>query len=141
MVYKENYLKNKHIILFDGVCNLCNNAVNKVIQLDKKNTFTFCALQSKKGQEIINDLKIDTQKIDSIILYIPGEAYYIKSEAALKIMNDFGGFWKLLQVFRYMPTSLNNLIYDFIAKNRYRWFGKKETCRIPTPELKAKFLE
>lgn len=133
--------KNKKIILFDGVCNLCNDSVLKVIKNDTKNTFLFTALQSDSGQEIINHLKIDISKIDSIILYEPGISYDIKSTAALKIMNDFGGFWKITQIFWVLPETFRNVVYGFIAKNRYKWFGKKESCMIPTPELKAKFLD
>jgi predicted DCC family thiol-disulfide oxidoreductase YuxK len=132
--------KNKKIILFDGICNLCNKSVLKVIKNDKKNTFLFAPLQSKFGQEIINYLKIDISKIDSIILYEPGVSYDIKSTAVLKAMNDFGGLWFLTQVFFIFPEGLRNFIYDYIAKNRYKWFGKKESCILPTPELKAKFL-
>ncbi|PQB07015.1 thiol-disulfide oxidoreductase [Polaribacter filamentus] len=132
--------KNKKIILFDGICNLCNDAVLKVIKYDKKDHFIFVALQSKSGQDIITYLKIDVSKIDSIILYEPGVAYDIKSTAALKIMKDFGGFWVLTQVFEILPTPIRDYFYDYIAKNRYKWFGKKESCMIPTPELKAKFL-
>ncbi|MCL4156070.1 UNVERIFIED_CONTAM: hypothetical protein GTU68_021741 [Idotea baltica] len=133
--------KGKKIILFDGVCNLCNDAVLKVIRYDKKNTFLFTALQSESGKKIINHLKIDVSKIDSIILYEPNISYDIKSTAALKIMADFGGFWNLSQIFWIFPEGFRNLVYDYIAKNRYKWFGKKESCMIPTPELKAKFLE
>ncbi|WP_405605148.1 thiol-disulfide oxidoreductase DCC family protein [Polaribacter sp. Asnod1-A03] len=132
--------KDKKIILFDGVCNLCNDSIIKVIKHDKNNTFIFSALQSKKGQEIIGHLKIDISKIDSIILYEPGVSYEIKSTAALKIMGDFGGFWTFSQVFLLLPEGFRNFVYDYIAKNRYKWFGKKESCMIPTPELKAKFL-
>lgn len=141
MSYKSNFPENKKIILFDGVCNLCNNSVLKVIKNDKKNTFLFTALQSKTGQEIINHLKIDISKIDSIILYEPKVSYDIKSTAALKIMNHFGGLWKLTQICWIFPEDFRNLVYDYIAKNRYKWFGKKESCMIPTPELKAKFLD
>jgi predicted DCC family thiol-disulfide oxidoreductase YuxK len=132
--------KNKKIILFDGICNLCNDAVLKVIKYDKKDHFIFVALQSKSGQDIISYLKIDASKLDSIILYEPNVAYDIKSTAALKIMKDFGGFWVLTQVFEILPTPIRDYFYDYIAKNRYKWFGKKESCMIPTPELKAKFL-
>lgn len=141
MSYKSNFPENKKIILFDGVCNLCNNSVLKVIKNDKKNTFLFTALQSKTGQEIIDHLKIDISKIDSIILYEPKVSYDIKSTAALKIMNHFGGLWKLTQICWIFPEDFRNLVYDYIAKNRYKWFGKKESCMIPTPELKAKFLD
>ncbi len=133
--------KDKKIILFDGICNLCNDSVLKVIKNDKKNTFLFTALQSNSGKEIINQLKIDISKIDSIILYEPNISYDIKSTAALKIMNDFGGLWQLTRLFWIFPESFRNLVYDYIARNRYKWFGKKDSCMIPTLELKAKFLD
>jgi predicted DCC family thiol-disulfide oxidoreductase YuxK len=133
--------KNKKLILFDGICNLCNDAVLKVIKNDRKNTFVFTALQSETGKKVIDHLKIDISKLDSIILYEPNVSYDIKSAAALKIMNDFGGFWKATQFFLIFPERFRNLIYDYIAKNRYKWFGKRETCMLPTPELKDKFLE
>ena len=131
---------NKKIILFDGVCNLCNQSVLKVIHYDKKNTFLFAALQSEKGKEIINNLKIDISKIDSIILYEPNISYDIKSTAALKIMNDFGGLWVLTQIFFIFPEVFRDFIYNYIAKNRYRWFGKKDNCMIPSTKLNNKFL-
>ena len=133
--------KNKKIILFDGICNLCNSAVTIVIKQDKKNTFLFAAIQSKKGKEIIDYLEIDIVKIDAIILYEPGVSYEVKSTAALKIMNDFGQFWQLTKLLWVFPKGLRNLVYDFIAKNRYKWFGKKEACMIPTNDLKSKFLD
>lgn len=132
--------KHKKLILFDGVCNLCNDSVLKIIKYDKKNTFLFAALQSEIGEKILNHLKIDTKKIDSIILYEPGISYETKSSAALKVMHNFGGFWKLTILFWIIPEVFRNYVYDFIAKNRYNWFGKKESCMIPTPELKSKFL-
>ncbi|MDG1397208.1 MAG: DCC1-like thiol-disulfide oxidoreductase family protein [Polaribacter sp.] len=132
--------KNKKLILFDGVCNLCNNSVLKVIKYDKKNSFVFTALQSETGNKVTNYLNIDIKKIDSIILYEPGISYNIKSTAALKVMKHFGGIWQITQMGLIFPESFRNHIYDFIAKNRYKWFGKKESCMIPTPELKAKFL-
>ena len=133
--------KNKQLVLFDGVCNLCNSAVLKVIKHDKKNVFLFTALQSEIGQQILSELDIDISKIDSIILYNHEEAYYIKSAAALRIMKEFSGFWKIMQIFTILPNKFNDFFYDFIARNRYKWFGKKESCMIPTPELKAKFLD
>ena len=134
--------ENKKIVLFDGVCNLCNGAVVYIIKRDKKDVFRFAALQSDIGQKLINERNIDTSKIDSIILIEPGIAYYTKSSAAIKIMNEFGGLWRVMNVFNYLlPTSIRDIIYDFIAKNRYKWFGKQESCMIPTPELKAKFLD
>jgi len=136
----DNIPENKKLILFDGVCNLCNEAVLNIIKQDKKDIFLFTALQSNTGKNIINELGIDTSKIDSIVLYIPGEDYFIKSEAALKIANEFYGLWKLIQVFRIFPVFFNDFFYDFIARNRYRWFEKKEECMIPTKKLNSKFL-
>ena len=136
----DNIPENKKLILFDGVCNLCNEAVLNIIKQDKKDIFLFTALQSNTGKNIINELGIDTSKIDSIVLYIPREDYFIKSEAALKIANEFYGLWKLIQVFRIFPVFFNDFFYDFIARNRYRWFGKKEECMIPTKKLNPKFL-
>lgn len=132
--------KDKKLVLSDGVCNLCNGVVLKIIKYDKKNTFLFANLQSEVGKQITDYLKIDTQKIDAIILYEPGIAYEIKSSAAIKIMNDFGGMWFLTRLFWIFPVGLRDAVYDFIAKNRYKWFGKKESCMMPTPEIKAKFL-
>lgn len=131
---------NKKLILFDGICNLCNEAVLKIIKQDKKDIFLFTALQSNTGKIVIKELGIDISKIDSIVLYIPGENYFIKSEAVFKIANEFSGIWKLIQVFRVFPIFINNFFYDFIARNRYRWFGKKDKCMIPTKKLNSKFL-
>ena len=133
--------KNKKVILFDGICNLCNTAVITAIKYDRRNRFLFTAIQSKKGKEIIDYLKIDITKIDSIILFEPGVAYEVKSTAALKIMCDFGGIWQLTKLLYIFPEGLRDLVYDYIAKNRYKWFGKKESCMIAIKELKAKFLE
>lgn len=128
------------IILFDGVCNLCNGAVQFVIKRDKKNLFRFAALQSEVGKRLISERNIDTGAIDSIILIEPGVAYYTKSTAALKIAEDLKGIWSLSSIFLWLPESLRNIVYDFIAKNRYKWYGKKDQCMVPTPELRDKFL-
>ena len=131
---------NKKIILFDGVCNLCEASVQFVIQHDKKDIFRFVALQSELGQKIIHHIGIQNQNIDSAILYHPGVAYYYKSSAALQIAKNLGGFFHFGTFFKIIPTGLRNVLYDFVAKNRYQWYGKKESCMIPTAELKAKFL-
>ena len=136
----QNLPPNKKIILFDGVCNLCNSAVQFVIKYDKKDTFRFVALQSELGQEILAYIGIDAKNIDSIVLYEPGVAYYYKSSAAIQIAKNLGGFWHLGTIFRIIPMGIRNQLYDYIAKNRYKWYGKKESCMIPTPELKIKFL-
>ncbi|TDE05551.1 thiol-disulfide oxidoreductase DCC family protein [Flavobacterium hiemivividum] len=132
--------KEKKIILFDGVCNLCNSAVQLIIKHDKKDLFRFVALQSDLGVEICKHIGVDQQNTDSIILYEPGIAYYYKSEAALEIASKLGSFYSLLALFKFLPNSFSDIIYDWIARNRYKWYGKKESCMIPTPELKVKFL-
>jgi len=132
--------KDKKIILFDGVCNLCNSAVQFIIKHDKKDVFRFVALQSDLGLEICKHIGVDQKSMDSIILYVPGIAYYYKSEAALEIASQLGSFYSLLAIFKILPSKFSNFIYDWIARNRYKWFGKKESCMIPTPELKSKFL-
>lgn len=135
-----NLPQNKKIILFDGVCNLCDSSIQFIIKHDKKDIFRFTALQSELGQEIIQYIGVDVSKIDSIILYEPGNAYYHKAEAALKIAKELGGIYTAISWFSVLPNFLTNSVYDYIAKNRYKWYGKKDACMIPTPELKAKFL-
>lgn len=132
--------KDKKIILFDGVCNLCNSAVQFLIKHDKKDAFRFVSLQSELGLSIIKYIGIDTSKVDSMILYEPNVAYYYKAEAAIKISGLIGGIYSLFRIFSILPNGILNKIYDYIARNRYKWFGKKESCMIPTPNLAAKFL-
>ena len=135
-----NLPENKKIILFDGVCNLCNSSVQFVIQHDEKDIFRFVALQSDLGKEIIKHIGIDATKIDSIILYEPGIAYYYKSNATIKIAETLGEFLSMIWIFKILPLSIRDLVYDYIAKNRYKWYGKKESCMLPTPEIQSKFL-
>lgn len=130
----------KKIILFDGVCNLCNGAVQFVIKRDKNDVFRFAPLQSEVGKKLADERKIDTAKVDSIILIEPQLAYYTKSDAALKITRSLTGLWPMMTVFLGLPSGIRDWVYDWIAKNRYRWFGKQEECMIPTPEIKNKFL-
>jgi predicted DCC family thiol-disulfide oxidoreductase YuxK len=137
----QNLPLNKKIILFDGVCNLCNSAVQFVIKHDKDDVFRFVALQSELGQEILEYTGIDTKNIDSIVLYEPGVAYYYKSDAALQISKSLDGLFPMGIIFKIIPTRIRNRLYDYIAKNRYKWYGKKDSCMMPTPELKIKFLE
>lgn len=135
-----NLPKDKKIILFDGVCNLCDATVQFLIKRDTKDVFRFVAIQSDLGQDIIKHIGIDISKTDSIILYEPGTAYYYKAEAALKIGKELGGLYSLLNIFNVVPKALSNSIYDFVARNRYKWYGKRDACMIPTPQMKAKFL-
>lgn len=132
--------KDKKIILFDGVCNLCNASVQFVIKRDTKDVFRFVALQSDLGNKILNYIGINREHTDSIVLYEPGKAYFYKAEAALKIINEFGGLYYLLNILQIFPKFISNSVYDYIAKNRYHWYGKQESCMMPTPQLAAKFL-
>lgn len=133
--------KDKKIVLFDGVCNLCNGAVTYIIKHDKKDVFRFASLQSEIGRQLVSERGMDPDDLDSIILIEPGVAYYRKSTAALEISKDLSGGATVLQHFWFIPESLRDGIYDFVANNRYKWYGKKESCMIPTTKLKAKFLD
>ena len=127
------------IILFDGVCNLCNGAVNFVIKRDPGNVFKFTPLQEKQGVLLLKKHAVDSKKLDSIVLIENGNVY-IKSSAALRIARKMSNLWPLFFVLLIIPSFIRDGVYDFIAKNRYKWFGKKEQCMIPTPGLREKFL-
>lgn len=127
------------IILFDGVCNFCNSSVNKIIRHDKKNRFKFAPLQSEIGKKLLEKHSIDSSKIDSIIL-IENDSAFIKSTAILKISKHLSGLYPLAYGFIIIPAFIRNIVYDFIARNRYKWWGKKESCMIPTQEVKEKFI-
>lgn len=130
----------KKIILFDGFCNLCESSVQFVIKHDKKDIFRFVALQSDLGKEIVNHIGLATKHIDSVILYEPGISYNYKSAAAIEIAKDLGGIFHFGTLFRIIPSSLRNMLYDYVAKNRYLWYGRKESCLIPSAEIISKFL-
>lgn len=130
----------KKIIFFDGVCNLCDGVVQYVIRHDKKDVFRFAALQSETGKAILQKIGVDAAKTDSIILYEPGRAYYTKSGAAIEIAKALGGLPSLIRIFGIIPQVLRNGIYDWVARNRYKWYGKKAECMVPTPEIRSKFL-
>ncbi len=133
--------KNKSIILFDGICNLCNTSVNFIIKHDKKNRFLFASLQSDAGQELLLQFnsKKNLNKIDSIVLIVENKIYY-KSTAALQIAKQLKFPYNLLIVLHIIPKCLRDYLYGFIAKNRYKWFGKQDTCKVPNNELLDKFL-
>ena len=129
----------KKIVLFDGVCNLCETSVQFIIQHDKNDVFRFASLQSEIGQKIITHLGLENRGIDSIILYEPNKAYYYKAEAAKLILKELDT-WKSF-LYPLIPTGMiGNSIYDYVAKNRYKWYGKKESCMLPSKEVLSKFL-
>ncbi|SDN40721.1 thiol-disulfide oxidoreductase DCC family protein [Bacillus sp. OK048] len=129
----------ERIILFDGVCNLCNSSVQFIIKRDPKGHYKFASLQSMKGQSLLKQYGYD-KEFDSFIL-IENQRIYSKSSAALMICRNLTGLWKLLNILRILPAPFRDFFYDVVAKNRYKWFGKKESCMLPTKEMKKRFLE
>ncbi len=133
-------MSDKSLILFDGVCNLCNGFVNFLIVRDKKNKFQFGSLQSAKVQSILTEYQHSSNDISTVIL-IENNTLHSHSTAVLKIVRRLGGAWPLLYVFIIIPKPIRDFLYKLVAKNRYRLFGKKDACMIPTPKLKARFVE
>jgi len=131
---------NKKIVLFDGVCNLCSNSVQFILKRDKKNQFLFGSIQGRTGQEYLAKFNLPATTLNSFML-VEGDTLYNRSTAALRMLKHLGGGWSLLYAFIIVPEFIRNAVYDLVAKNRYKWFGKKEECWVPTPALKAKFLE
>ncbi|MDN3203050.1 thiol-disulfide oxidoreductase DCC family protein [Algoriphagus sediminis] len=129
----------KSIILFDGVCNLCNSSIDFIIQRDKNDKFLVGPLQEKLGGELTKKFDIPEDYLDSLVL-IENDQIFFKSTAALKIARNLSGGWPAFYPLIYLPKVLRDPVYDWIARNRYKWFGKKNTCRLPTPEESAKFL-
>lgn len=127
------------IILFDGVCNLCNAFVNFVIDRDSKKQFKFAALQSPEGQRVLEKYNLQTADFQTVVL-LKDSKIYKKSDAALTIAKHLDGFWQYAYFLKILPRFFRDFCYDFIARNRYRFFGKKDVCRIPTLELKERFL-
>lgn len=130
----------KQIILFDGVCNLCNRLVQWVIKRDKNDTFRFAPLESKIGQQLLQEHNLNPDGMDTIILIQPFSGHTTKSTAVLKIGRAFGGIYRMLLLLQILPKFLRDPIYDWVAKNRYKWYGKQDRCMIPTAEIQMKFL-
>lgn len=129
----------KSIIFFDGVCNLCNASIDFIIQRDKRDQFLVGALQDVWGKKVLSKYEVKRDYLDSLVLLENQEIFY-KSTAALKIARNLSGLWPVFYPLIILPERFRNVIYDWIAANRYRWFGKKSTCRLPSPEEKVKFL-
>lgn len=127
------------IVLFDGVCNLCDNSVKFIIKRDRKGVYKMASLQSEIGIQLQKQFNQDTTKVNSVMLIENGELY-TKSTAALRIARHLDGGWKLFFVFMIIPAFIRDVVYDFIAKNRYKWFGKHDACMIPDKSIKSRFL-
>lgn len=129
----------QQVILFDGVCNLCNTSINFIIDRDSKQLFRYASLQSEFGEQVKAQFERSAD-LDSVLL-LQGEQLLQKSDAALEIARQLDGLWPALSIFKIVPRAIRDAVYSWIAHNRYRWFGKQDTCRIPTPDLRALFLD
>jgi predicted DCC family thiol-disulfide oxidoreductase YuxK len=127
------------IILFDGVCNLCNNSVKFIIKRDTSGYFKFASLQGETGQRLLKKHSLNYD-LNSFVL-IEKEKAYLKSSAALRVCSQLGGAWRILSIFRFLPPLFRDFLYDIVAKNRYKWFGKEESCILPLPKWKQRFLD
>lgn len=129
----------QRIVLFDGVCNFCDSSVNFLIARDSGDIFRFAALQSPAGQALKERFNIG-EDVDSVIL-IEDDKAYTHSEAAIRMAKALGGVWSVFGIFGIFPAALRDPFYKFFAKHRYKLFGKKDACMMPTPEIRAKFIE
>lgn len=133
-------MASKYIVLFDGVCNLCNRSVQFILKRDKKKQFQFGSLQGKTGQEYLRKYHLPTDQFHSFML-IEGNVLYTRSTAVLRMLKYLGRGWQLLYVFIYIPQPIRDGVYSLIASNRYKLFGKKDQCSIPTAEERERFLD
>lgn len=127
------------ILLFDGVCNLCQSSVQWVLQRDKSGVFRFAALQSDTGRKHLERFGLNAEKFDTVVL-VDGDRIFTRSDAALEIVRRMGSPWSWLSVLRWIPRPFRNAVYNWVARNRYRWFGRKQECWLPRPEWKERFL-
>ena len=128
-----------HLLLFDGVCNLCNKAVRIVLRYERSPKIMFCPLQSATGQALLQRFNMDPESLDSLV-YIRNEKVLIKSQAVIAVMTDMGGIWKMSKVLQLFPHTFGDYFYDVVAKSRYRWFGKRDKCMVPATDLSNRFL-
>jgi predicted DCC family thiol-disulfide oxidoreductase YuxK len=128
------------LVIFDGVCNYCCAVVNFIIERDPRGVFRFAPFQSGAAKSILAKYNYPTGSLDTFVL-IEGGKLYTKSEAGLRVQKLLGGIHKLLYAFIIVPTPIRDAVYDYIARNRYKWYGKKDECMIPTPEIRDRFLE
>lgn len=130
---------NEPVILFDGVCNFCNAGINFIIRQDKKKVFRFAPLQSEAGQKLLKQYNLPTEGFESFVLIDAGKVYQ-KSAAGLRVCGQLPWYWGWTQAFWIAPKFLRDGVYNFLARNRYKWFGKKNECMVPTPQLKSRFV-
>lgn len=135
----ETALEGHALVLFDGVCNLCNSSVNFIIDRDPAGYFKFAALQDEAVAPLLARFDLSSDYLDSIVLVEEGRCYR-ESTAALRIARRLRGGWPIFYAFIVVPRPVRDVVYGWIARNRYRWFGKRDACRLPTPELRERFL-
>ena len=128
------------VILFDGVCNLCSGFVRFVLPRDEAGKYRFASLQSDAGQALLAEHDLPSDDLESVVLIEDGESH-LKSAAIIRIATGLGGAYRLLSPFRYVHRSVRDRVYDFVADNRYRWFGKKDRCMVPSGDVESRFLE
>jgi predicted DCC family thiol-disulfide oxidoreductase YuxK len=128
------------LILFDGICNLCNGSVQFIIRHDPAAKFSFASLQSPAAKRLLNHFKLPSEDIYSILL-IKNGILFDRSDALLEIAKDLNGAWRVLRIFQFLPKGLRDSLYKLVAKNRYKIFGKQEFCLIPTKDLRARFID
>ena len=133
-------IRQERVVLFDGVCNLCNWSVQFIINRDPKGIFRFASLQSDIGRKLMQENGQDPDVLESIIL-VDVEKTYFRSRAALEIAKKLSGLWPLFYAFKIIPSPILDSIYNFIARNRYRWFGRKDQCMVPTKDLSIRFID
>lgn len=126
-------------LLFDGVCNLCSGVVQWVIAHDAGARFRFASLQSDAGRALLAEHGLPLDAMDSVVL-VDGDRHWLRSDAALELLRRIGGGWALLAALRIVPRPLRDAVYGWVARNRYRWYGRRAECWVPTPELRARFL-
>jgi predicted DCC family thiol-disulfide oxidoreductase YuxK len=133
-----------HLVLYDGVCGLCNWAVRLILKHDRQARFKFASIQSQYGLDLLSQHRYTPDTLDSFVLLIdqgtPDERFLIRSDAALHVGGALGGLWRLLRILRILPRSIRDWLYGIVARNRYRWFGKYDACPIPEPEYRDRFV-
>jgi len=127
------------VLLFDGVCNLCNGAVQWVLLRDRRGVFRFAALQSDTGQAMLRQFGFAAEDFDTVVL-IDGDRVFTRSDAALEVVRRIGGFWPVLYAFKIIPRPIRDAVYNWVARNRYRWFGRQEQCMLPRKEWMSRFV-
>ena len=132
--------RGKKVLLYDGVCNLCDGFVQFLLRRDKAGDYYYASLQSDIGRQLLAEHGLDADTLSTVVM-IDGDRIYTHSDVGLKIARDLGGFYRLFYSLRHLPLSFRNRVYDWVARNRYRFFGKKETCMLPRPEWRSRFLD